>query len=431
MTLLDIFPSLRATTVPRLDPALWPADTHYDGDGRITLGGVALADLADQYGTPVHVVDEAEVRARCRAYRKYFPDAEIVYAGTALMIGALARWVTEEGLSVQAGSGGELSVALAAGVEPRRVVLHGPGKTCDELRTAVEHGVGRIVVGSLTEISLLAALATRPQQVLLRVDPAIEVPGGPRFGFPLRGTSLATAVARIAGQPNLRLVGLHCHLGAQISNPDLYGEAIRRLIGEMAWIDAEYGLLLSHLDIGGGHAVAVRGGDAELNLPEFADIVEDALDAGCARHRFPRPVLVLEPGRGIVARAGVSLHRVLAVTETADGGTTVLVDGAGACPARGSAVLVNRHPTGARLTASILGSHGGSGIPLAADVRLPADLRPGEVLALPCAGAYHPGLVSTYRGVGRPPVVAVAAGRCTPLLRRETTADLLRRETAV
>ncbi|MFE3544352.1 diaminopimelate decarboxylase family protein [Nocardia sp. NPDC059177] len=429
MTLLDIFPSLRATTVPRLDPAVWPADTHYDPDGRITLGTVALADLADQYGTPVQVIDEAEVRARCRAYRRHFPSTEIIYAGTALMVGAVARWVAEEGLSVQVGSSGELSVALAAGIAPRRIVLHGDGKTFDELKTAVDSGVGRIVVGAISEITLLAALATEPQQILLRVDPGIDVDRGVHHGFPLGSSSLETAVARIAGQPNLRLTGLHCHLGGQIHNPDHYGEAIRRMIGEMAWIDNEYGLLLSHLDIGGGHAIAYRGGDAELNLTELADILDDALDAGCARHRFPRPVLAMEPGRAIVARAGITLYRVLSVTDTGEGGARVIVDGGGCGQGSGyGAVVVNRHPTGPQRIATIAGKHSEAGDLIARDVRIPADLRAGEILALPCTGAYHHGLASTYRTVGRPPIVAVADGRSTPLLRRETIADLLMRE---
>ncbi|MFD8101921.1 diaminopimelate decarboxylase family protein [Nocardia fluminea] len=431
MTLLDIFPSLRASTVPRLDPAVWPADTHYDGDGRITLGGVALHDVADQYGTPVRVIDETEVRERCRAYRKHFPDIEIVYAGTALMVGAVARWVADEGLSVQVGSSGELSVALAAGIDPRRIVLHGNGKTLDELRTAVRCGVGRIVVGSLTEITLLTALATQPQQVLLRIATGIDVPDADQFGFPLGSRSFETAVARIAGRCNLQLVGVHCHLGPQIHDPDHYGEAIRRMIREMSWIDHEYGLLLSQLDIGGGHAVALRGGDAELNLRELADILDDALDAGCARHRFPRPVLTMEPGRAIVARAGITLYRVLTVDETTGGGTRVIVDGSG-CGGRsrghGGALVVNRHPSGPQMTASVAGKHSEFGALIATEVRLPTDLRPGEVLALPCTGAYHHGSATTYSTVGRPPMVAVANGRTRQLLRRETTADLLMRE---
>ncbi|MFI6225287.1 diaminopimelate decarboxylase family protein [Nocardia salmonicida] len=429
MTLLDIFPSLRASTVPRLDPAVWPTDTHYDGEGRITLAGVALHDIADQYGTPVRVLDETEVRERCRAYRKLFPDTEIVYAGTALMLRTVARWVAEEGLAVQVGSAGELEVALAAGIDPRRIILQGNGTPFDELRTAVNAGVGRIVVSSLTEITLLASLATRPQQVLLRVAPGIEVPGRSRFGFPLGSESCAAAVARIIAQPKLILSGLHCHLGAQIHDPDLYGEAIRRMIGEMAWIHAEHGILLTHLDIGGGHAVARRGGDAELNLHELADILEDALDAGCARHHFPRPVLAMEPGRAIVARAGVTLYRVLAITEVADGGTCVIVDGDTAGRDDVSALVVNRHPAGPQLTASVAGRHGAAGELIAAEIRIPADLRAGEVLAVPCTGAYHP-CAAGYRTAGRPPVVAVAHGRTEQLLRRETTADLLMRELA-
>ncbi|MGW6625485.1 diaminopimelate decarboxylase family protein [Nocardia sp. NPDC055002] len=428
MTLLDIFPSLRASAVPRLDPAVWPADTHYDGDGRITLGGVALHDVADQYGTPVRVIDETEVRERCRAYRKHFPDTEIVYAGTALMLRTVARWVAEEGLAVQVGSTGELEVALAAGIDPRRIVLQGNGAPFDELRAAVGAGVGRIVVSTLTEITLLASLVTRPQQVLLRVAPGIEVPGSSRFGFPLGSDSCAAAVARIIAQPKLILTGLHCHLGAQIHDPDLYGEAIRRMIAEMAWIQAEHGALLTHLDIGGGHAVALRGGDAELNLRELADILDDALDAGCARHHFPRPVLAMEPGRAIVARAGVTLYRVLAVTEVA-GGRCVIVDGDTAGRDDVSALVVNRHPAGPQLAASVASRHGAAGRLIAAEVRIPADLRAGEVLAVPCTGAYHP-CAAGYRTAGRPPVVAVAHGRTEQLLRRETTADLLMRELA-
>ncbi|MFD3747334.1 diaminopimelate decarboxylase family protein [Nocardia sp. NPDC058633] len=429
MTLLDIFPSLRASAVPRLDPTVWPTDTHYDGDGRVTLGGVALHDIADQYGTPVRVLDETEVRRRCRVYRELFPDTEIVYAGTALMLRAVARWVTEEGLAVQVGSAGELEVALAAGIDPHRIILQGNGTPFDELRAAVTAGIGRIVVSSLTEITLLASLATRRQQVLLRVAPGIEVPGGSRFGFPLGGDSCAAAVARIIAQPKLILSGLHCHLGAQIRDPDLYAEAIRRMIGVMARIHTEHAVLLTHLDIGGGHAVAARSGGADIDLRELADILDDALDAGCARHHFPRPVLTMEPGRAIVARAGVTLYRVLAVTEVGNGGTCVIVDGDSAGHGVGTALVVNRHPAGPQLAASVVGRHGAAGELIADEVRIPADLRAGEVLAVPCTGAYHP-CGAGYRAGGSPPVVAVAHGRTDLLLRRETTADLLTRESA-
>ncbi|MQY20238.1 diaminopimelate decarboxylase [Nocardia macrotermitis] len=445
MTLLEIFPSLRSgMPSPRLDATLWPCETHYDDLGRITVGGVALADIADQYGTPVYVLDESEVRRRCRAYRKYFPDAEIVYAAKALLTKSVAGWVAEEGLSVDVCSAGELVVALAAGVDPARIVLHGSGKPFAELEAAVHAGVGRIVIDSLTEITLLAAVATRPQQVLLRLSPDIDVHGHPavktgvadqKFGFPLGSAAALDAIDRVMRQPMLDLVGLHCHLGSQIHDPDFYGEAVRRLIAEMSRIRTEYGRTLPQLDLGGGHAVAYRCGDAEMNLPELADILEDALDAACALNHFPRLRISLEPGRAIVAHAGVTLYRVMAIKHVEGGRTFVIADGGmndnprvALYGARYDAVVANRHPTGPHLTATVAGRYCEAGDILAADVRLPADLRPGEVLAVPCTGAYHHSLASTYNGVGRPPIISVRNGRCHERIRRETPADLLARD---
>ncbi|QLY30367.1 diaminopimelate decarboxylase [Nocardia huaxiensis] len=444
MTLADIFPSLLSGTPPRLDSAIWPRETHYDEEGRITVGGVALADIADQYGTPTYVLDENEVRDRCRAYRKYFPEAETIYAGKALLTRAVAEWVAEEGLSIDVCSAGELAVALSAWVDPRRVVLHGNGKPFGELETAIGSGVGRIVLDSLSEITLVSALATTPQRVLLRVTPDIDVHGHPavrtgvadqKFGFPIGSHMLDEAVERIVRQPNLEFAGLHCHIGSQISDTFPYGEAVRRMIAAMARIRDEHGVTLTDLDLGGGHAVAYRSGDAEMNLPELADIIEDSLDAACARHGFPRPRIALEPGRAIVARAGVTLYRVLTVKHIDDGQTYVTVDG-GMCDnprvalygARYDAVVANRHPTGPHMTATIAGRYCEAGDILARDVRLPVDLRPGEVLAVPCTGAYHHSLASSYNGVGRPPIVAVREGHTRELVRRETLEDLMRRD---
>ncbi|MBF6171994.1 diaminopimelate decarboxylase [Nocardia blacklockiae] len=445
MTLLEIFPSLRSgMPSPRVDTTVWPCETHYDDLGRITVGGVALADLADQYGTPAYVLDETEVRRRCRAYRKHFPNAEIVYAAKALLTKSVAGWVSEEGLSVDVCSGGELAVALAAGVDPRRLVLHGSGKPFAELEAAVAAGVGRIVIDSLTEITLLSALVSGKQQVLLRLSPGIDVHGHPavktgvtdqKFGFPLGSAAAAEAIERVLRQPNLELVGLHCHLGSQIYDPDHYGEAVRRLVAEMARVRADYGPVLTQLDLGGGHAVAYRSGDAEMNLYELADLIEDALDAACALNRFPRPRIALEPGRAIVAHAGVTLYRVMTVKHIEGGRTFVIVDGGmndnprvALYGAHYDAVVANRHPTGPHMTATVAGRYCEAGDILAADIRLPADLRPGEILAIPCTGAYHHSLASTYNGVGRPPLISVHQGRSHELIRRETPTDLLSRD---
>ncbi|MGV9678876.1 diaminopimelate decarboxylase [Nocardia sp. NPDC003482] len=445
MTLLEIFPSLRSgMPSPRVDTSVWPCETHYDELGRITVAGVALADIADQYGTPTYVLDETEVRRRCRTYRKHFPDAEIIYAGKALLTRTVARWIAEEGLSLDVCSGGELAIALAAGVDPARIVLHGTGKPFCELEAAVAAGVGRIVVDSLAEITLLAALATAPQQVLLRLSPGIDVPGHPavrtgatdqKFGLPLGSPQAREAVERVLRQPNLRLVGFHCHLGSQIHDPDFYGEAIRRLVAELARVRHDHGVTLTELDLGGGHAVAYRRGDPELNLAELADIIDDALDAACARTHHPRPHIAMEPGRAIVAHAGVTLYRVMAIKHIDNGHTYVIVDGGmndnprvALYDARYDAVVASRHPTGPHLTATVAGRYCEAGDILARDIRLPADLRPGEVLAVPSTGAYHHSLASSYNGVGRPPIVSVYEGRLREMVRRETYGDLMSRD---
>ncbi|MFC8042785.1 diaminopimelate decarboxylase [Nocardia sp. NPDC057353] len=442
MTLLDFVPSLGSGAPVRLAPAVWPPDTHYDTEGGITLGGVALTELADRFGTPCYVLDEAEIRRRCRAYLTTFPEATVVYAAKALLTRAVAEWVTEEGVGLDVCSGGELAIALAAGVAPERIVLHGNGKTMDELRTAVRARVGRIVVDSTAEITLLSALPAHDQRLLLRLAPGIEAGGHPaiRTGgsdhkFGLSGTAVGEAVQRIGRSGGLRLVGLHCHLGSQIHDPDHYGEAVRRLVARMAAIRDEHGLLLTELDLGGGHAVAYRPGDAELNLAELADVLADALDVACARHRFPRPRLLLEPGRAIVARAGVTLYRVLAVKENEAGRRYAIVDGGmGDNPrvalygARYDAVVAGRHRCGPQRGTTVAGRYCESGDIIATDIRLPADLRAGEVLAVPCTGAYHHSLASTYNGIGRPPIVAVRDGSYREIVRRETVDDLLARE---
>ena len=445
MTLLEIFPSLRSgLPAPRLDTTIWPCRTHYDDLGRITVDGVALTDIADQYGTPTYVLSETEVRDRCRSYRRHFPGTEIVYAAKALLTRTVAEWVTREGLAVDVCSAGELAIALSAGVDPQRLVLHGSGKPYAELEYAVGAGVGRIVVDSPTEVSLLSTLVTRPQRVLVRITPDIDVHGHPavrtgvadqKFGFALDSDTTEEAIRTIVAHPLLELVGLHCHLGSQIHDPGHYGEAIYRLIARMAAIRQDHGTITTELNIGGGHAVAYRTGDAELNLRELGDIIEDALDAACARHRFPRPVVTMEPGRAIVARAGVTVYRITAIKRVEGGRTYVVVDGGmndnprvALYGARYTAVVANRHPTGPEIDATVGGRYCEAGDILATDVRMPADLHVGELLAIPATGAYHHSLASSYNGVGRPPIVAVRNGRSRPLVRRETLQDILSRD---
>jgi len=444
VTLLDILPSLGQAAPPRFDPAIWPITTHPDEEGRLCVGGVPLADIADEFHTPAYVIDENDFRHRARRYRKALRGIQVVYAGKSLLTTAVARWTREEGLGVDVCSSGELAVALAGGVDPARIVMHGNAKSPDELREAARAGVGRIVLDSCVEIAYLAGVAQRRQPVLIRVTPDVDIHGhravttgisDQKFGFTLGGDHAADAARRVLAHPILDLVGLHCHIGSQVSDPALYGEAIRRMIAAMADIRARHGVILTELNIGGGHAIPYVPGDRELKLDELARVIEDALDEACAAEHFPRPRIVVEPGRAISGRAGVTLYRVCSVKTQSGGRTFVAVDGGMSDNPRVSlygaqyaVALANRHPLGLKQRVTVAGRHCEAGDEIARDIELPADLRPGDLLAVACTGAYHHSMASNYNMVGRPSLVAVRNGRARALVRRETIADLLSRD---
>jgi diaminopimelate decarboxylase len=444
MTLLDILPSLGHAAKPRFDHAIWPLTTHSDEEGRLCIGGLPLADIADEFHTPTYVIDEADFRHRARRYRKTLRDIEVVYAGKSLLTTAVARWAREEGLGVDVCSAGELAVALAGGVDPARIVMHGNAKSPDELREAVRVGVGRIVLDSCIEIAYLAGLAPRRQPVLIRVTPDIDIHGhravttgisDQKFGFSLDHDRAGDAVQRVLAHPILDLVGLHCHIGSQVTDAALYGEAVHRMIAAMADIRARHGVILTELNIGGGHAIPYVPGDRELDLDELGHVIDDALDEACAAEHFPRPSIVVEPGRAISGRAGVTLYRVCSVKTQPGGRTFVAVDGGMSDNPRVSLygsqytiALANRHSMGAKQTVTVAGRHCEAGDEIARDVQLPADLHPGDLLAVACTGSYHHSMASNYNMVCRPPLVAVKDGRARELIRRETIADLLSRD---
>ncbi|MGH3524040.1 MAG: diaminopimelate decarboxylase family protein, partial [Mycobacterium sp.] len=280
-TLVDVLPSIGYAAPPRFHPAVWPLTAHADDEGRLCIGDVPLTDIADEFRTPTYVVDEADFRYRARRYRTALRDVEVVYAGKSLLTIAVARWAREEGLGVDVCSAGELATALAGGVEPARIIMHGNAKSHDELRAAVRVGVGRIVLDSCIEIACLAGLASRRQRVLIRVTPDIDIRGhravttgisDQKFGFTLDGGHTTDAVARVLAHRNLDLIGLHCHIGSQVTDPALYGEAIRRMIATMADIRARHGVILTELNIGGGHGIPYLAGDPELGVDELARV---------------------------------------------------------------------------------------------------------------------------------------------------------------
>ncbi|WP_328429109.1 diaminopimelate decarboxylase [Streptomyces sp. NBC_00443] len=432
-------------TAPADALSVWPVSTAEPRPGDLSVGGVPLAEVADRFGTPVYVLDETEVRERCRTYRHVFPDAEVLYAAKAFLCRAMVHWMAEEGLGLDVCSAGELELAVTTGFPPERIVLHGNAKSPRDLETALRLGVGRIVIDSPSEIARLAA-AVGPdghQKVMVRVVPGISAGGhekirtgteDQKFGLSIPDGYAQHAIARILDQPQLELTGLHCHLGSQITSVKPYIAAVRRIVGLMARLYEQHGLILPELDLGGGHGIAYRPGEPALDLTLLARRLRAELAEACAAAGLTVPRLIIEPGRGIAGPAGVALYHVLAVKRTG-AHTYVAVDGGmsdNPRPAlygvRYAPRLVGRHSTAATAPVTVVGRHCEAGDVVAADVELPDDIRPGDLLAVPAAGAYHLSMASGYNLVGRPPVVAVADSHARLLIRRESLDDIRSRD---
>lgn len=442
MTLIDVIPTLRKSVRPHYDARLWPEGTWVDASGDLVVGGVPLAAVAAQFGTPGHVVDERQVRSTCREYRRVMPGIEIAYAGKAFLCRAMVRWLMEEGLSLDVCSAGEIAIARAAGMPAERVILHGNVKTPEDLKAAYEYGVGRIVIDSMDEIHDLATLTPGVQPVLIRVTP--DVDGGShraittgidnqKFGFPISDGQAMAAVRQVLTTPNLRLVGVHCHLGSQIHRVVAFELAARRMIDFIGRVRDQFGVTLSQLNMGGGHAVRYEADDDDFDLRGLTGRLRGAVNFESACRGLPVPALTVEPGRAIVARAGMTIYRVAVVKRGVR--TFIGVDGGmsdnprpALYGARYSVSLIGRSSTAPNQLVSVVGRHCESGDVIAEDVPLASDVRVGDLLAVPVTGAYHHSLSSNYNAVGRPPVIAVADGAARPLIRRETDSDLLARD---
>ncbi|AXE24226.1 diaminopimelate decarboxylase [Streptomyces globosus] len=441
---------MTAAVIPASAPgtdglSVWPASTTRLAHGGLAVAGVDLAEVAERFATPVYVLDEGEVRERCRTYRAAFPEAEILYAAKAFLSRAMARWVQEEGLGLDVCSAGELELAVVAGFPPDRIVLHGNAKSPRDLDAALRLGVGRIVIDSPSEIARIAA-AVGPdgrQKVMVRVVPGVTAGGhhkirtgtdGQKFGLSLSDGSALHAVTRVLAQRRLELTGLHCHIGSQITEVKPYVTALRRMVGLMARIRDAHGRVLPELDLGGGHGIAYRPGEAALDITALARKLRGELVEACAAAGLPVPRLAVEPGRAVVGPAGVAVYRVLAVKHTGDTLFAAVDGGMSDNPrpalygVRYAPRLIGRASTAAARTATVVGRHCEAGDVLAAGVELPGDVRPGDLIAVPVAGAYHLSMASGYNMVGRPPVVAVDQGTARLLVRRETLEDLRLRD---
>jgi diaminopimelate decarboxylase len=430
--------------VNALLPQLWPATAARGTDGVLAVGGVGVRDLAARFGTPVYVLDEADFRARCREFAEGFGDAQIFYAGKAFMCKAVVRMLAEEGLSLDVCTGGELAVALAAGMPAERIGLHGNNKSVAELDRALSAGVGRIVLDSFQEIERLTVLArergVRPK-VMVRVTVGVEAHTheyiataheDQKFGFSLAGGAARAAVDAILREDVLDLRGLHSHIGSQIFDTDAFEVAARRVLGLQAAIREGYGRELPELDLGGGFGIAYTSQDDPRTPASLADSIRRIVKEDCDALGLAVPHLSFEPGRAIVGPAIFTLYEVGTVKDVDGIRTYVSVDGGmsdnirtALYDASYSATLANRASPAGPLLARVVGKHCESGDIVVKDEFLPADVRPGDLLAVPGTGAYCRSMASNYNHVPRPPVVAVRDGQARLIVRRETEDDLL------
>ena len=454
-----------------------------DAVGGIRLAGAAAAELAAEFGTPLYVVDEADARGRAVELKAAFDVAfgavgssvKVYYAAKAFLSTEIARWVTAAGLNIDVCSGGELAVALAAGVDPSRLGFHGNNKSLAEIDRGVGLGVGAIVLDSVVEIERVAAAAQRHgrvQPVRLRINSGVHASTheflataheDQKFGVPL--ADAPAVVAQIRARPGLRFLGLHSHIGSQIFESDGFAEAARRLLTVHAGLLA--GGEVPELNLGGGFGIAYTSADVVTPIETIAHELARVVAAECARLGIPVPDVAVEPGRSIIGPSTVTLYEVgtikdvtVSVVETAEtvthgetpgdqvsarstsGATAVRryvsVDGgmsdnirAALYQADYSVRLANRSSDAAPALVRIAGKHCESGdIVVRADY-LPADVEPGDLVAVPATGAYCWSLASNYNYLGRPAVVAVRDGVARLLVRGETEADLLSRDAGI
>ncbi|MCA6095644.1 diaminopimelate decarboxylase [Streptomyces sp. SCA3-4] len=446
----DVLPEGHYTPPPAdlnaLDARVWSRTVARDAEGVVTVGGIGVKQLAEEFGTPAYFLDEDDFRARCRAWRDAFgADADVFYAGKAFLSRAVVRWLHEEGLNLDVCSGGELATALAAGMPAERIALHGNNKSAEEITRAVEAGVGRIVLDSFQEIVRVAHIAERlgkRQRVQIRVTVGVEAHThefiataheDQKFGLPLAGGQAAEAVRRALKLDALELIGIHSHIGSQIFDTSGFEVAAHRVVKLLAEVRDEHGVELPEIDLGGGLGIAYTSDDDPREPREIAVALRDIVTRECAAAGLAVPRISVEPGRAIVGPTAFTLYEVGTIKELPGLRTYVSVDGGmsdnirtALYDAEYSVALVSRTSTAEPMLSRVVGKHCESGDIVVRDAFLPADVAPGDLLAVPATGAYCRSMASNYNHALRPPVVAVRDGEARVIVRRETEEDLLR-----
>lgn len=428
---------------------VWPRNAARGADGVVSIAGVALTDIAERFGTPVMVVDEDDFRSRCRDMARAFGGPEHAhYASKAFLTRTIARWVEEEGLSLDVASENELRIALMADFPAARITAHGNNKDDAFLRACVDEGVGHVVLDSDQELERLDAIAGeagRAQHVMIRVKPGIEAHThefvatsheDQKFGFSLASGSAYRAAEAAVKAANLELVGLHCHVGSQVFDAQGFTAAADRVLELYSRIHDELGVILPELDLGGGYGIAYTEDEQPLDVDEVAHDLLTAVAKTAAELGIEAPSVLVEPGRAIAGPGTVTVYEVGTVKDvTVDEGVSrryLSVDGGMSDNIRpalyGSlydARVVSRTVDGTATSTRIVGSHCESGDVLIRDAEYPDDIRRGDLVALAATGAYTYAMSSRYNAFNRPAIVSVRDGAVTPMMRRETIEDFL------
>jgi len=439
-----------------LDPHVWPSSAQRI-DGELHLGGRAVTELARTHGTPLFVLDEGDFRGRSAEFAGAFEGADVHYASKAFLCGQVARWIADDGLHLDACSGNELSLALAVGFPAERIALHGNNKSPEELRLAVDAGIGRIVVDSFDEIERLVPLASTrvadggaPVTVLVRATVGIEAHThefiataheDQKFGFSLATGDALTAAVRVVREPALELAGLHSHIGSQIFDTAGFEAAAHRVVGLLGQVHQATGVMLGELNLGGGFGIAYLSEDDPVAPADVARRLRTVVAAECAALDLPVPRLAVEPGRAIAGPGTVTLYEIGTIKPvrlgasgapgtplvrnyvSVDGGMsdnirTALYDASYTC------VLANRSSDAPPALCRVVGKHCESGDVLVRDLWLPSDVRSGDLLAVAATGAYCWSMASNYNYLLKPPVVAVRDGAATEIVRRQRLSDV-------
>mgnify|MGYP000560067162 CR=1 FL=1 len=423
-------------------------------NGELVIGGCRASSLAKEFGTPLFVIDENDFKSRILGWKNALNSnfgssaGEVYYASKSFVSVEVAKWISEAGIGIDVCTGGELAVALAANFPANRIEVHGNNKSEEEIRTAIEVGVAKIVIDSMQEIERvdrIAKAANKVQKVLLRITPGVEAHTHEaistahedvKFGFSIASGAAWDAILSVKKHDSLELRGLHAHIGSQIFTPDSFELSASRLISVLAKYRDEFGAELAELDLGGGYAIAYIEGDKPIPAQEILSVIATRVKSECEKARLKIPRISIEPGRVIVGPSMVTIYKVGTTKEvTLEDGTTrwyVSVDGGmsdnirpALYEAQYSISLANRSSSAPLRKSRVVGKHCETGDIIIRDVQLPSDITPGDLLAVPATGAYGRSMASNYNHMARPPVICVLNGKARSIIRRETHRDLL------